>query len=502
MTYGGQMRRTLPRFVALLTAMGSAVGMLGTAAPAQAASSLDAYYAQTLQWNSCEDRRECSTLLVPIDYADPSAGDFRLALSRVKASGVRSGSLVVNPGGPGAAGADFAEYAQSSLGDQVARSYDVIGFDPRGVAKSAPVSCMTGAQTTRWLRADATPDTPAEITSYSALAADIGRGCLRMTPTRARNIGSVATVRDMDILRAALGERVLNYLGYSYGTYLGALYAQEFPTRVGRFVLDGAVDPSLDSMQISQGQSRAFQVAITRFARACSHLASCPYRGSTTKVLAGINSLLARLDRHPMRTEKRETLTQSQALSALFWGMYSRDYWPNLRDALSEARRGNGTYLLMLADLSADRTGPNTYASNQNSAFYAISCWDSPAAPDAAGLAAAAGAWSARAAVPEMARAMAWGNAPCSSWFGHSELAPAPVSSTTEAPILVIGTTYDPATPYAWAVALADQLATARLITYVGDGHTAFGNGNRCLDGAVNSFLASGTVPPRGTRCT
>jgi pimeloyl-ACP methyl ester carboxylesterase len=203
-----------------------------------------------------------------------------------------------------------------------------------------------------------------------------------------------------------------------------------------------------------------------------------------------------------MRTDKREKLTQSQALGALFWAMYSPDYWSNLRDALSEANRGNGTYLLTLADLSADRTGPNTYGSNQNSAFYAISCWDSPAPPNAAGLAAAARTWSTRAPVPEMARALAWGNAPCSTWFGHSELAPAPVSSTTDAPILVIGTTFDPATPYPWAVSLAKQLGTSRLLTYVGDGHTAFGNGNRCVDSAVNSYFANGALPAAGTRCS
>lgn len=504
MTYGGQMRRrSLPRVAAFLaiTTTASAVTLVGTPA-VHASTGLEQYYAQSLQWSSCDDSRECSTLLVPIDYASPTSGDFRLALSRARAKGAKVGSIVVNPGGPGAEGTSFAEYAQSSLGTQVAKSYDVIGFDPRGVGKSVPVTCLTGRQTTAWLRADATPDTPDEVTSYSALAAGIGRGCLRYTPTRARNVGSEATVRDMDILRAALGEKKLNYLGYSYGTYLGALYAHDFPANVGRLVLDGAVDPSLDSMQVSEGQSRAFQIAMTRFARSCSRLASCPYPGNTNKVLDGINSLLAKLDAKPMRTDKRETLTQSQALGALFWGMYSRDYWANLRDALSEAKRGNGTYLLMLSDLGSDRTGPNTYASNQTSAFYAISCWDSPAAPGPAGLAAAARAWSSRAPVPEMARAMAWGNAPCSTWFGHSELAPAPASSTTEAPILVIGTTYDPATPYPWAVALADQLSTARLLTYVGDGHTAYGNGNRCIDSAVNDFFTNGTVPARGTRCT
>ncbi len=502
MTYGGQMRR-FPRLVALAAAIGAtSTAAFGLTATAQASAPLDSYYSQSLQWTSCADNRECSSMLVPIDYASPSSGDFRIAVSRVKAKGTKIGSIVVNPGGPGAEGASFAEYAQSSVSDQVAKSYDIVGFDPRGVGKSAPVTCLTGKQTTTWLRADATPDTSAEIASYSALAASLGQGCLKFSPTRARNVGSLATVHDMDILRAVLGEKKLNYLGYSYGTYLGALYAHDFPGNVGRFVLDGAVDPSMDSMQISEGQSRAFQVAMTRFARNCSRLASCPYSGSATKVLSGINALLNRLDKHPMRTEKRETLTQSQALTALFWGMYSRDYWSNLRDALSEAARGNGTYLLMLADLSADRTGPNTYGSNQNSAFYAISCWDSPAAPDSAGLAAAARDWSSNAPVPEMAKALAWGNAPCSTWFGHSELAPAPASSTTDAPILVVGTTYDPATPYPWAVSLANQLSTARLITYVGDGHTAYGNGNGCIDSAVNDFFATGALPARGVRCT
>ncbi|MEY4136512.1 MAG: hypothetical protein RL205_640, partial [Actinomycetota bacterium] len=454
MTYGEQVRRLpLTRSAALLATISvSVAGGLISTPIARASSALDPYYSQSLTWSSCAGHRECSTLLVPVDYAAPSAGDFRIALSRVRATGTRVGSLVVNPGGPGAEGASFAEYAQSSVGAQVAASYDIIGFDPRGVAKSAPVTCLTGKQTTTWLRADATPDTPAEISAYWSLAAGIGRGCLQYTPTRARNVGSVATVHDMDILRVALGEKKLNYLGYSYGTYLGALYAHDFPAAVGRFVLDGAVDPSMDSMQVSEGQSRAFQVAMTRFARACSRLSSCPYAGGPSRVLTGINALLARLDRQPMRTEKRETLTQSQALAAMFWAMYSRDYWPNLRDGLREAKRGNGTYLLMLSDLASDRTGPNTYGSNQNSAFYAISCWDSPASPDAAGLAAASQQWSAAAPVPEMARAMAWGNAPCSSWFGHSALAPAPASSTTESPILVVGNTYDPATPYPWAV--------------------------------------------------
>jgi pimeloyl-ACP methyl ester carboxylesterase len=324
MTYGGQMRRrTTSRALALVVIISTfAAASLLAPAPATAASGLEPYYSQTLKWSACEDSLECASLLVPIDYASPESGDFRIALTRARARGARVGSLVVNPGGPGAQGTTFTAYAQSSVSDPVAKSYDIIGFDPRGVGRSAPVTCLSGRQTTTWLRADATPDTPAEISTYWALSEGIGRGCLQRTPVRARNVGSSATVHDMDVLRSALGETKLNYLGYSYGTYLGALYAHDFPARVGRFILDGAVDPSLDAMQISEGQSRAFQAAMVRFARSCSRLTTCPYPGGTAKVLSGINRLLAQLDEHPMRTEKRETLTQSQAISALFWAMY------------------------------------------------------------------------------------------------------------------------------------------------------------------------------------
>lgn len=515
-----QPSRPFPRrAIVITTAAAIALAALTPAVTAQAAApavltaptattattdpALAAFYGQQLSWQSCGGDQQCAWLTVPLDYAQPAGPTIRLRLSRVVATGdpsTRIGSLVVNPGGPGASGLDFASYV-SGQSPAVARRYDVVGFDTRGVGQSAPITCMTGAQTTRWLNADPTPDTAREQRQYMALGARIPAGCLSMSPDLARNVGSENTIRDLDILRQALGDDRLNWLGYSYGTYLGTHYAEEFPDRVGRFVLDGAVDPSLSSMPMSQGQSTGFQTAVTRFAADCAKRASCAWDGSTKAVLAGINRLLARLDTHPMRAGRGRPLLQAQALNAIFYSMYSPLAWPSLRTALKYAARGDGRGLQTLSDYSSERIGPNRYASNMASAFPAIGCWDGSSVPGQAGLAAAARAWSRSAPVPEMAKAMSWGNAACTSWFGHSPITAGPASSTTTAPILVVGTTYDPATPYVWAKALARQLSTATLLTYVGDGHTAYGGSSRCIDNAVDSYLLTGMPPAAGTVC-
>lgn len=474
--------------------------MLSSAYPVE----LAAFYTQRLDWSRCDQDLDCAWLTVPLDYSDPAGPTIRLRISRVQASGPaarRQGSLVVNPGGPGASGLDFPAYVAGAIAPKVATEFDIVGFDTRGVGKSEPVTCMTGRQTTTWLRADGSPDTLAEQRRLMSLAARLAQGCLQRSPTIARHLGSADTVRDMDVLREALGDERLNFLGYSYGTFLGTLYAEQFPATVGRLVLDGALDPSLDIMQVSEGQSTGFQVAMARFARDCTTRRTCPWPGSASAVLRGINAILASVDRRPLPTESGRDLVQAEALSALFYAMYSPTLWPALRQALGQARIGDGYGLQSIADYAAERTGPNTYATNMASAFPAIACWDAPAAPGIAGLRAAAAEWSRGARVPDMARAMSWGNAPCAQWFGHSGRVPAPASTTTTAPILVIGTTYDPATPYAWAKALSRQLPTSTLLTFRGDGHTAFGGNSRCIDEAVTGFLLTGTPPAAGTVC-
>ena len=203
-----------------------------------------------------------------------------------------------------------------------------------------------------------------------------------------------------------------------------------------------------------------------------------------------------------MPTSGSRRLVQSEAITALFFAMYSTDLWPALRRGLVEAHRDDGSSLQSLAQLANDQIGPNRYGSNIASAFYAIGCWDYPATPGIPGLKKAAKQWSTQVAVPEMGRAMSWGNAPCSTWFGHSSTPPAAVQSSTSAPILIIGTTYDPATPYAWSRALARQLPTSRLLTHRGDGHTAYGFSSRCIDSIADGYLLTGQLPDEGTVCT
>jgi pimeloyl-ACP methyl ester carboxylesterase len=466
---------------------------------------LASFYTQTLTWAPCKAGLQCTWLTVPLDYADPAGATIRLRVSKVPASGPaggRQGSLVINPGGPGGSVVDFTAVVAFSIAPKVNTQFDVVGFDPRGVGQSAPITCLTGRQTSVWLQQDGTPDTAAEERRLMALARGIGNGCLRLSPDLARHVGTDDTVKDMDILRQALGDAKLNWLGFSYGTYMGTLYAEAYPDRVGRFVLDGPIDPANDGMQMSRGQSRGFQVALTRFASDCATRPTCPYHGGAKSVLRGINVLLARLDSRPMPAGTGRRLSQADALSAVSYAMYSRFLWPSLRLGLQLARHGDGSGLASMSDDANHRIGPNTYATNMASAFYAIGCWDLPASPGAAGLRAAAARWSSHAPVPEMAKAMSWGNAPCSLWYGHTARQPAPASTTTTAPIVVVGTLYDPATPYPWAISLSKQLPTATLLTYNGDGHTAYGSGSRCIDNALETYLLTGSPPAPGTVCT
>ncbi|MFM7145615.1 MAG: alpha/beta hydrolase [Actinomycetales bacterium] len=476
-------------------------------ATGQEAPELARYYQQQLQWGACpgqgnaaDARAECARLTVPRDYANPAGGDITLHVNRyLPRSGDTGQALVINPGGPGAPGTAFTWHVARMLAPTVAAQQAIVGFDPRGTGDSEPVNCLTDRQLTRWLKADPTPDTADEQQHLMNLAGQISSGCLKFSPTMARNLGTEQTVRDMDVLRAALQQPTLHYLGFSYGTFLGIRYAQEFPNRVGRMVLDGAIDPQLDAVGWTKGQSDGFQLALTRFAQDCTRQANCPFSGDSNAVLRGIDRLLREIDSTPMATKGRERLVQAQALNAIFASLYSTSSWPDLRMALGKAVRGDGTGLQQLADQAVDRVGPNSYSSNAQEAFLAIACWDAPAAPGRATIARLAQQWSSNTASPEIARALAWGLAPCTNWYGHQPWTPA--ASTTSAPILILGTRYDPATPYVWAAALRQQLPGSRLITWEGDGHTAFGRGSRCVDELVRDYLLTGRQPVQDVTC-
>ena len=458
-----------------------------TAPPAlaQETDPLAIFYTQSLLWEDC-GRATCTRVTVPLDYAKPEGDTIALSVRRIGSPDLPQ--LVLNPGGPGSEGTQFAQNIASSLDPAVTAAFTPVGFDPRGTGDSAPVRCFTGRSANTWLRTDLTPDTMAEQVRYMTAAAKISPACQRFSPTIAPYIGTENTVRDMDIIRGALGSEKLNWLGFSYGTSLGTRYAELFPRNVGRMVLDGAVDPSLNAMELSQGQSAGFQRAIKRFDR--------KYPGS----IAFINTLLASLDSVPMKTDGLQKLAQSEASTAIFLSMYNTSFWPPLHDALAAAKKGDGTELQELSYYANDQTGPTTFSSNSISAFISINCWDFPQTPARKGLVRSADRFAKRASVPELAMAMSWGNAPCSTWFDHSLIRPAPANTSTTAPILVVGTTFDPATPISWARSLNKQLHTSSLLTYVGDGHTAYLSGNECVDRVVDQFLLTG-VPPTTKRC-
>ncbi|MDO8732516.1 MAG: alpha/beta hydrolase [Actinomycetota bacterium] len=484
-----------------IVVVATALAIAAPLASSQAATGLDAYRAQSLKWHSCAVG-QCASLQVPLDYSDLSRGDITLAVSRAPHSGPNfQGSIVINPGGPGESGLAFAGYAAKFLAPAVAKEFDFIGLDPRGVQNSAPVTCMTSKQTAAWLAMDSTPDTPKEVASVMRAAARISKGCLKHSPRIAPFVGTPSAAQDLDILRSALREEKLNWLGFSYGTALGIAYLEAFPDHVGRFVLDGSLNPALDSMQLSAGQSVGFQRAFQNFAADCSRQKNCTLGESATVITAKVNALLARLDQHPLRTDQGPRLTQSLGMGGMLTAMYSTDLWKPLGDAIAQALAGNGTGLMELAWSGAEQIGPAKFSSNIQSAYYAIDCWDMPPAPGAAGLSLAAKRWSVAAPVPEFAESMAWSNAPCTSWFAHDPHLPAPASTSTKAPVLVIGTRFDPATPYEWAQALSSQLPTSTLLTYEGNGHTAYGSGSKCIDGQVDLYLLQGNMPAKGTSC-
>lgn len=438
---------------------------------------LSQFYNQEPAWSKCLND-SCTRIEVPLDYANPSGTRISLA---IRVMGNRQlPSLLTNPGGPGSGGIEYARYLAAVLSPAITSNFSIVGFDPRGTGNSSPIECMSGKFANTWLRTDSTPDTAQEISLLMSRAQRISQGCQDFSPELARNVGTEATVRDMDIIREVLGNDDLHWLGFSYGTALGSHYAELFPDRVGRMVLDGAVNPSLNSVQLSRDQSAGFQVALIRFNKR--------YPGSIQRM----NTLLQKLDQHPLHTSSDYRLVQSEAQNAILYSMYSPRLWAPLNRALRLAIDGNGTELQRISYDANDQITPTKFGTNLLSAFYAINCWDLPPSPDASGLNNLAREWARGAMVPELAKTMSWGNAPCSQWFAHSNTPPAPLTTTTTSPLVIIGTTFDPATPLKWAKALHEQMPTSALLTYVGDGHTAYLTGNYCVDSYVNNYLLTG----------
>ena len=465
---------------------------------------LAGYHAQKLRWRPCHRGFQCATLYVPFDYRRPAWKRFLLPVIRLPAADPRKriGSLVVNPGGPGASGVSYALAARQAISPAARARFDVVGFDPRGVGGSIPaVHCLTGPQLDRYF---ATSDAPANASQLATVVSQsklFVRGCVHDSGALLPYVGTANAARDMDVLRAVLGDRKLTYLGKSYGTFLGAWYAQLFPTHVRAMVLDGAVDPGEPALGMDIVQAQGFQVALRSFVANCLHLTTCPLgrRGPVSAAIARIQQMLNRAGRTPLANGfSAQPANSSMLLTGIASALYSKSFWSYLRAGLQEAFSGNGTVLVELADFILLERGQHGQYSNLAAAETAVDCIDRPW-PRSLGAWGTAASTAAKEA-PMFGASNVWSSLPCAYWPVPAAKPLRPRAAGAP-PILVVGTTRDPATPIRWARALAGDLASGVLLSWNGDGHTAYRSGSSCVDSVVDRYLIS-LVPPRnGTTC-
>lgn len=466
---------------------------------ASAPEGLDPFYTQSVSWTPCEDGLQCAQVKVPVDYADPAGETITLAAVRTQSSGTKKGSILVNPGGPGGSGYDYVLGAQQTISKDLRESYDLVGFDPRGVKRSAPVTCLDDAARDAARAANYDLETDAGLASAIADNKVFAEACAANTGTILGHVDTVSAARDMDVLRAVLNDAKLNYLGFSYGTFLGSTYASLFPDTVGRMVLDGALDPSLSNEELTRGQARGFEKAIAAYVASCLAESGCPLSGTVEDGVSQIQDLITAVSANPQTIPDGRTVTGNLLVSGLITPLYADESWPALTQALGAAFSGDLSLMMRLADLGADRAEDGTYTSNSAFAFNAVNCLDYPMVTDVAAMRADARLLEQDS--PTLGKFLAYGGTSCQDWAYPSIRTPAAVQYTGDAPIVVIGTTGDPATPVEWAGALREQLGNASLLTWRGEGHTAYGRSNSCISDAVNQYFLDGTEPTDKTVC-
>ena len=462
----------------------------------------DGLSSQNLDWGRCKATAEgdapggdwqCATLKVPLDHAKPSGEKIGIALIRSKATGgSRIGSLLFNFGGPGGSGISMMPSYAGIVGE-LHKRYDLVSFDPRGVGASEGVRCRSDKDIQAAESVDATPDTPAEETAFFKDATDFGKGCERTAGKLLSHASTVETARDMDLMRQALGDRKMHYFGISYGTELGGVYAHLFPKNVGRLVLDAVVDPTADTIGHAKNQALGFQRALNNYLKSTGQ---DPEQG--TQKIAG---LLRRIDAEPLPTSSGRKLTQTPAVTGIVLPLYSEQTWPTLTSALEAAEEGDGSELLQLADGYNDRDASGHYGTALHSQRV-ISCLDDKERPTPE---------ATKKLLPEFERIspvfggfLGWDTAGwCHGWPVAGQFENPEVSAPGADPVLVVGNTGDPATPYEGARKMADELGkgVGVELTWKGEGHGAYGSGSDCVDSTVNRYLLNGTLPKDGTVC-
>ena len=482
-----------------------------------ASSRLAHYYTQKLIWQGCGGGMQCAKLSAPLDWGDPGGDSISLALIKHPATGKKLGSLLVNPGGPGASGVDFvANSVGNAVDASVAERYDIVGFDPRGVGASSAVDCYGDAALDGYLYGISPGAIGSDgwIDAQTKVAKAFIRACEKNTGPLLAHIDTTSVARDLDLERAALGESKINYLGYSYGTYLGTIYAGLFPNRVGRMVLDGAEDPWLDNgpantaHRIDTSQEVAFEKELRAYLAACLAgkstaigTGTCAF-ASSADVDEGMNAvarLLTTVGEHPIRNTDGRMLGSATLATAIYGDLYDPSQWSNLNTLFASVQHGDAGTAFVSSDSYNDRSTDGTYHDNSVEAGLAINCLEdggndnrSAMRRDAAEL---------KKDAPVLGIYDAYNGITCAEWPYGPVAFPDPVTAHGAAPILIVGSTGDPATPYAQAKGLAKQLSSGVLVTFHGDGHTAYNKGVHCIDAVVDAYLLAGTVPTKDPQC-
>ncbi|MGW1031793.1 alpha/beta fold hydrolase [Streptomyces antibioticus] len=447
---------------------------------------------------------QCATMKAPLDWDDPKGDTIGIALIRARTSGPadrRIGSLVFNFGGPGGSGVSTLPAFGEDY-EKLRTRYDLVSFDPRGVGRSAGVRCENDRQLDAYFQQDTTPDDAAERATLLENTEEFNAACERNSGKTLPHVRTTDAARDMDLMRQVLGDRRLYYFGISYGTELGGVYAHLFPKNVGRAVFDAVVDPTQTSEQGALGQARGFQRALDNYAEDCtSQVEDCPVGDTAEDVKNRIATLLKDLDAKPIPGAFPRELTQSAATNGIAQALYSKDFWPYLTEGLEQAYDGDGRILMLLSDSMNGRSENGEY-SNIAAANVSINCADDKPRYSVADVEARLPEF--RAASPLFGDFLAWSMVTCTDWPVPGAADHPDVSAPGAAPILVIGNTGDPATPYEGAGRMVDALGegVGVELTYRGQGHGAYDSKNECVQSAVNGYLLDGTVPAAGTVCS
>lgn len=493
------MRKVLVAVLVGLLSLTGCTSVEATPSP----TSVSGFYGQKLTWTDCGTKLKCSTVRVPIDYSKPSSGSIKISINWLASTGSADlGWLLENPGGPGGSGIDFVAGGGEQVGStELRKHYNVVGFDPRGVQRSAPIKCLNAKDTDHLLYDSfGEPGSAADVANTRAEMKKFISACQKNSGKIFGFVDTVSAAKDLDIVRSALGAKKLNYLGYSYGTFLGTTYAALFPKNVGRMVVDGAMDPTVTDEQQSLNQLKAFDQALRNYLADCLSKSSCIFSGTVDSAMTRIAKFFKSLETKPIKTDDGRQLNAVSGTTGLIMTLYSNEYWQYLDQAFEGAFKGNGTMFMRLADFYNERLDDGTYSTNTFEANIAISCLD--ARSDSSAKAMAAQNAKAMAISPFLGRYWLYGALGCEQWPFPVAKKPASYSAKGSAPIVVVGTTGDPATPYWQSQNLAKKiLANGHLITYNGEGHTAYGRSNSCVVKAVDAYLIKGIAPTTDPNC-